>query len=163
MIILIGGAEQTGAEIVSFLNTANFNDLVIVHDHKSELENEQLVGKRYTKKIRYKETSRFLAANQLHVQFVIVTSEKGIDYAEDIWNACIKWGIPLIFASKTESKFDELISINSKQPFYWASVRYSEKNSALLPKLVLHLMENRKQPIQIDLNNEAIRLQFEHV
>ena len=90
MIIVVGGAEQPGTDLVSALNAENFNDLVIVLDHKNEESAANLVGKRLSKKIRYKELTRFLDVNQLHTQFVIVTSKDGFDQAEHIWNTCIK-------------------------------------------------------------------------
>ncbi|MCO4293084.1 hypothetical protein NF867_09430 [Solitalea sp. MAHUQ-68] len=156
MIVLVGGAEQPGAAIVEYLNKANFNDLVIVHDHKDESVLNSLSGNRFTKKIRYKEISRFLEANQLHVQFMVVVSESGLVDTNEIWDACIKWGIPLIVVSKEQTGFNKLVKINAKQPFYWSILHYRNESEEQVPKMVLHLMEHRKESAVHYLTNLAV-------
>ena len=145
MIIVVGGAEQPGTDLVSALNAENFNDLVIVLDHKNEESAANLVGKRLSKKIRYKELTRFLDVNQLHTQFVIVTSKDGFDQAEHIWNTCIKWGFPLVVASAERTHFDDLAEKSESKPYYWSILKYSDKEVNELPAAIIQRMRNRKE------------------
>ncbi|AFD09149.1 Rossmann-fold NAD(P)-binding domain-containing protein [Solitalea canadensis] len=146
MIVLVGGAGQPGDNLVTALNAANFNDLVIVFDHKNDKGASSLNGKRFTKKIRYKELTRFLDVNQLHVQFVIVTSTDGFQQAEPIWNTCIQWGLPLIVASTEKTAFDDLADKSELKPYYWSIIKYNEKDITELPRAILERMHDRKQP-----------------
>ncbi|POY39222.1 hypothetical protein C3K47_01635 [Solitalea longa] len=156
MIVLIGGAEQPGIQIVDCLNKANFNDLVIVHDPKDESSAASLVGKRFSKKIRFKEINRFLLANHLHVQFIVVSAVNDEIQSEEIWNASAKLGIPIIVIAKGHTAFAEMITKEIKQPFYWSILRYTDENVGLVPKMVLHLMEHRKESAVHDLTNLAV-------
>src|SRR2546428_1876084 len=128
MIILVGGAGIAGSFLASKLNSENFNDLVIADEHTDPERIKNLEGKRYSKKIKYKELSRFLSVNQLHIQFVIVTEEVSKELAQSIWGHCLEFGFPLIVLERRDqSAFENLTSSEKgQQPYFWSIVKIED-------------------------------------
>ena len=167
MIIITGAAGFIGSGFVQKLNDEGFYDLVLVDDFSSEIKNKNFEGKRYSKQVERDVFADWLIENQLHVQFVFHigartdTSEMdrelfnrlNLDYTKTIWNICIEFGLPFVYASSAatyglgeqgydddESKIPLLKPLNpygeskndfdnwalkqEKKPYFWAGLKF---------------------------------------
>ena len=167
MIIITGAAGFIGSGLVQKLNDEGFYDLVLVDDFSSEIKNKNFEGKRYSKQVERDVFADWLIENQLHVQFVFHigartdTSEMdrelfnrlNLDYTKTIWNICIEFGLPFVYASSAatyglgeqgydddESKIPLLKPLNpygeskndfdnwalkqEKKPYFWAGLKF---------------------------------------
>ncbi len=167
MIIITGAAGFIGSGLVQKLNDEGFYDLVLVDDFSSEIKNKNFEGKRYSKQVERDVFADWLIENQLHVQFVFHigartdTSEMdrelfnrlNLDYTKTIWNICIEFGLPFVYASSAatyglgeqgydddESKIPLLKPLNpygeskndfdnwalkqEKKPYFWVGLKF---------------------------------------
>ena len=167
MIIITGAAGFIGSCLVQKLNDEGFYDLVLVDDFSSEIKNKNFESKRYSKQVEREVFADWLVENQLHVQFVFHigartdTSEMdkelfnrlNLDYTKTIWNICIEFGLPFVYASSAatyglgeqgydddESKIPMLKPLNpygdskndfdnwalkqEKKPYFWAGLKF---------------------------------------
>ncbi|WP_207533533.1 ADP-glyceromanno-heptose 6-epimerase [Desertivirga arenae] len=167
MIIVTGAAGFIGSCLIQKLNEEGYYDLVLVDDFSSEEQNKNFDGKRFAKKVDREEFPQWLRENQLHVQFVFhlgartdttefdyeLLKKLNLDYTIDIWNVCVEFGLPLVYASSAatyglgesgyeddETRLDELRPLNpygdsknefdkwaikqERQPFFWAGLKF---------------------------------------
>lgn len=167
MIIVTGAAGFIGSCLVQKLNEEGYYDLVLVDDFSSEEQNKNFDGKRFANKVDREAFPQWLRENQLHVQFVFhlgartdttefdyeLLKRLNLDYTINIWNACVEFGIPLVYASSAatyglgdsgyeddETRLDELKPLNpygdsknefdkwaikqERQPFFWAGLKF---------------------------------------
>jgi len=167
MIIVTGAAGFIGSCFVQKLNDEGYNDLVLVDDFSSEEQNKNFEGKRFAKKVDRDAFPQWLKENQLHVQFVFhlgartdttefdyeLLKKLNLDYSIEIWNTCVEFGLPLVYASSAatyglgeagydddELRLDELKPLNpygdsknefdkwaikqERQPFFWAGLKF---------------------------------------
>lgn len=167
MIVVTGAAGFIASCLVSKLNQEGFKDIVLVDDFSKAEKNTNFEGKSYTDKIERKVFSEWLDNNHQLVQFVFhlgartdttefnkaIFDELNLDYSKDIWNKCVEYGLPLVYASSAatygmgelgykddhsvverlkplnpygESKndFDKWVLKQEKQPFFWAGLKF---------------------------------------
>ncbi len=167
MIVVTGAAGFIASCLVSKLNQEGFKDIVLVDDFSNTEKNKNFEGKSYTDKIERKVFSEWLDNNHKLVQFVFhlgartdttefnkaIFDELNLDYSKDIWNKCVEYGLPLVYASSAatygmgelgykddhsvverlkplnpygESKndFDKWVLKQEKQPFFWAGLKF---------------------------------------
>ena len=167
MIIITGAAGFIGSCLVQKLNAEGFNDLILVDDFSSAEKNKNFEGKRYTSLVNRDEFPEWLRANQLHTQIVFHlgartdTTERDVelfnrlnlDYSKKVWNICVEFGLPLIYASSAatyglgelgydddESKIPQLKPLNpygdskndfdiwalqqERKPYFWAGLKF---------------------------------------
>jgi ADP-L-glycero-D-manno-heptose 6-epimerase len=113
MIIITGAAGFIGSCLVQLLNDKGFYDLVLVDDFSDPEQNKNFEGKRFSQKIERENFVHWLRENHLHVQFVFhlgartdttefdyaLLNALNLDYTKDVWNTCVEFGLPLVYAS----------------------------------------------------------------
>lgn len=167
MIVVTGAAGFIASCLVSKLNQEGFKDIVLVDDFSNIEKNKNFEGKTYSAKVDRKVFSEWLDNNHKLVQFVFhlgartdttefnktIFDELNLDYSKAIWNKCVEYGLPLVYASSAatygmgelgykddhnivenlkplnpygESKndFDKWVLKQEKQPFFWAGLKF---------------------------------------
>jgi ADP-L-glycero-D-manno-heptose 6-epimerase len=167
MIIVTGAAGFIGSNMVSKLNSEGFKDIVVVDDFSHPEKNKNLEGKTYSQKVHRNDLIEWIDANHRFVQFIFhmgarsattgfpkeVYDELNLDYTKAVWNKCVEYGLPMVYASSAatygmgefgyednheivaklkplnlygESKndFDKWALAQEKQPFFWAGLKF---------------------------------------
>ncbi len=167
MIIITGAAGFIGSCLVQKLNDEGFYDVVLVDDFSNPDKNINFEAKRYSKQVHRDDFPGWLRENQLLVQFVFHigartdTTESDVelfdrlnlDYTKNIWNICVEFGLPLVYASSAatyglgeqgydddESKIPSLKPLNpygdskndfdkwalkqERKPYFWAGLKF---------------------------------------
>ena len=167
MIIITGAAGFIGSCFIKKLNDEGYNDLVLVDNFSIAEKNKNYEGKKFSQKINRDEFPEWLRKNQLHVQFVFhigartdtteldreLFNRLNLDYSKEIWNICVEFGLPLVYASSAatyglgengydddESKIPTLKPLNpygdskndfdiwaleqERKPFFWAGLKF---------------------------------------
>ena len=167
MIVLTGAAGFIGSCMLSYLNENGYEDIVLVDDFSAQEKEKNLSGKTYSSKVHRKDLLSWLSSNHKLVQIVIhlgartdtaefdtaLLNRLNLDYTKNVWNACVEYGLPLIYASSaatygngeygyTESneiiekleplnpygisknEFDKWAIKQEKQPYFWAGLKF---------------------------------------
>ena len=167
MIVVTGAAGFIGSVMVSRLNEENFKDLVLVDDFTKTEKSANLEGKTYTEKVPRNEFFTWLKQNQKFVQFIFhigartdttefnkaIFDELNFTYSQNIWKACVEYGIPLIYASsaatygagelgyaddeklipqlkplnpygESKNNFDIWALKQEQKPYFWAGLKF---------------------------------------
>ncbi len=167
MIIVTGAAGFVGSCLVSKLNQEGFVDLILVDDFSSEEKMKNLAGKKYSQLIHRDSFVQWLKENQRLVQFIFhigartdttefskeIFDRLNLNYTKDIWNVCVEFGLPLVYASSAatygmgengyddnESLIDNLKPLNpygdsknefdkwalkqEKKPYFWVGLKF---------------------------------------
>jgi ADP-L-glycero-D-manno-heptose 6-epimerase len=167
MIIITGAAGFIGSCLIQKLNDEGFYDLVLVDDFSDKEKNKNFEGKRFSKQVERDVFPGWLTDNQLLVQFVFhigartdttesdvnLFNRLNLDYTKNIWNICVEFGLPLVYASSAatyglgelgydddESKIPELNPLNpyghskndfdkwaitqKRKPYFWAGLKF---------------------------------------
>jgi ADP-L-glycero-D-manno-heptose 6-epimerase len=167
MIIITGAAGFIGSCLIKLLNDKGYYDLVLVDDFSDEQQNKNFEGKRFREKVHRDHFIEWLRENQLHVQFIFhlgartdttefdynILNQLNLDYTKDVWNTCVEFGLPLVYASSAatyglgehgynddESKLEQLKPLNpygesknnfdiwalnqEHSPFFWAGLKF---------------------------------------
>ncbi|MDF2437075.1 MAG: ADP-L-glycero-D-mannoheptose-6-epimerase [Bacteroidota bacterium] len=167
MIIVTGAAGFIGSCLVSKLNKEGFNDLIIVDDFSDLEKMKNLEGKVYNQKVHRDEFVKWLKENQRLVQFVFhigartdttefnkeIFDKLNLNYTKDIWNVCVEFGLPLVYASSaatyglgefgynddhdiveklkplnpygdSKNDFDKWALKQERKPYFWAGLKF---------------------------------------
>lgn len=167
MIVVTGAAGFIGSCMVSKLNQENFKDIVVVDDFSNAEKNKNLEGKIYSEKVDREHFFDWLAQNENMVQFIFhigartdtsefdvdLFNKLNLDYTKQMWNACIEYGIPLLYASSaatyglgeqgyedshevveqlkplnpygdSKNDFDKWALAQVRQPYFWAGMKF---------------------------------------
>lgn len=113
MIVVTGAAGFIGSCLVSRLNKAGYEDIVVVDDFSKTEKAKNLEGKTITAKVGRKDFIKWLADFGHEVDFIYhigartdttefnkaIFDELNVDYSIAVWNACVNFKIPLVYAS----------------------------------------------------------------
>jgi len=167
MIVVTGAAGFIGSCLVRKLNDEGFNNLVLVDDFSDETKNKNLEGKQFSEKVHRKDLMSWLDGNQNSIDFVLhigartdttefdysIFQELNLDYSKDLWEKCIKFQIPFIYASsaatygmgefgfedshdlvdklkplnpygESKNEFDKWILKQNDKPPFWAGFKF---------------------------------------
>lgn len=167
MIIITGAAGFISSCLVQKLNDEGYYDLILVDDFSDEKQNKNFEGKRFSKLVDRSEFIPWLTANHLHVQFVFhlgartdttefdyaLLNELNLEYSKDVWNCCVEFGLPLIYASsaatyglgengyeddeskinllkplnpygESKNEFDKWALQQERKPYFWAGLKF---------------------------------------
>ncbi|MBC7916092.1 MAG: ADP-glyceromanno-heptose 6-epimerase [Pyrinomonadaceae bacterium] len=167
MIIITGAAGFIGSCLVRKLNDEGYYDLILVDDFSDADQNKNFEGKRYSKLVHRNDFVQWLKENHLHVQLVFhlgartdttefdydLLNKLNLEYTKNVWNTCIEFGFPLIYASSAatyglgesgydddESKLSSLKPLNpygdskndfdiwaiaqERKPYFWAGLKF---------------------------------------
>ncbi len=113
MIVITGAAGFIGSCLVGELNRMGITDIVIVDDFSRVEKAANLAGKKVSEQIERTVFDQWMQANGEKVSFVYhigartdttefdksIFDELNVDYSKMIWNHCIAFAIPLVYAS----------------------------------------------------------------
>ena len=167
MIVVTGAAGFIGSGLVSKLNAEGFKDIVLVDDFSNDLKNKNIQNKTFTSKVDREEFINWIDDNHKFIQFIFhmgarsattgfpkeVYDKLNLNYSKDVWNKCVEYGLPLVYASSAatyglgeygykdnheiiyklkplnlygESKndFDKWAIEQKRQPYFWAGLKF---------------------------------------
>lgn len=113
MIVVTGAAGFIGSCLVSRLNEAGYKDIVVVDDFSKKEKSKNLEGKIILAKVGRKDFIKWLSDFGKEVDFIYhigartdttefdkaIFDELNVNFSIDVWNACVKFNIPLVYAS----------------------------------------------------------------
>lgn len=168
MIIVTGAAGFIGSALIGELLRAGWQDIVAVDDFSRVDKAPNLEGKKLTARVERSEFFIWLDKNEKLVQFIFhlgaktdttlfdkaVFDELNVRYSQRMWEACVKYGIPLVYASSaatygegelgysdaddtlplklkplnpygdSKNDFDKWALAQEKKPFFWAGLKF---------------------------------------
>lgn len=168
MIVVTGAAGFIGSALVGELLKQGWADIVAVDDFSYPQKAPNLEGKKLTAKVERNEFFPWLEKNQKLVQFIFhlgartdttefdttVFDELNVRYSQQMWEACVKFAIPLVYASsgatygngelgygdtddtlpqrlvplnpygESKNNFDIWALAQERQPFFWAGLKF---------------------------------------
>ncbi|GAB4338745.1 MAG: ADP-glyceromanno-heptose 6-epimerase [Flammeovirgaceae bacterium] len=169
MMIITGAAGFIGSCLVSKLNSLGFNHLILVDDFSKTEKHKNLEGKRFIDKVDREDfiNQEWLKNHHREVEFVFhigartdttefnthVFNHLNLEYTQKIWNACVEYQLPLIYASSaatyglgelgydddekiipqlkplnpygvSKNEFDIWALKQEKKPFFWAGLKF---------------------------------------
>ncbi len=167
MIIITGAAGFIGSNFLRKLNDEGYNDIILVDDFSNSLKNKNFEDKVYTDKVPRGDFFEWLKHHHRFVQFVFhigartdttemdekVFDELNVNYSKKIWEHCIKYGLPLVYASsaatygmgekgfeddhemisglkplnpygRSKNDFDKWVLQQEDTPYYWAGLKF---------------------------------------
>ncbi|WP_151089261.1 ADP-glyceromanno-heptose 6-epimerase [Hymenobacter baengnokdamensis] len=113
MIVVTGAAGFIASCLVSRLNAANFNDIVVVDNFAVEKKLPNIRGKKLREYVDREAFFPWLDAHHEQVEFVFHlgartdTTEQdpaifdllNLNYSKQMWEACVRYNLPLVYAS----------------------------------------------------------------
>jgi ADP-L-glycero-D-manno-heptose 6-epimerase len=167
MIIVTGAAGFIGSGLISRLNQEGFNNIIAVDDFSKIEKAQNLVGKTIKERVERNVFFDWLDQNNRDVEFIFhigartdttefdkeIFDELNLNYSKEIWNRCVAYQIPLVYASSAatyglgelgyddnESLIPQLKPLNpygdskndfdiwalqqEKKPFFWAGLKF---------------------------------------
>lgn len=167
MIVITGAAGFIGSCLVRKLNDEGYFDLVLVDDFSHPEKHRNLEGKRFSAKVERKEFFDWLEREHRLVQFIYhigartdttefrkeVFDELNMGYSQKMWEACVRYGLPLVYASSaatygagefgyrddhaivdrlkplnpygdSKNDFDKWALRQQHHPFFWAGLKF---------------------------------------
>lgn len=113
MIVVTGAAGFIGSCLVSRLNEAGHENIVVVDDFSKTEKDQNLVGKTITAKVGRDGFIKWLEDFGEEVEFIYhigartdttefdveIFNRLNLNYTKDLWKLCVKYNIPLVYAS----------------------------------------------------------------
>ncbi len=167
MIVVTGAAGFIGSCLISRLNEDNFTDIILVDDFSHPEKEKNFSGKKFTAKVERKDFLKWLEENHRFVQFIFhigartdttefntaIFDELNVNYTKSIWNICVEYGLPLVYASSaatygngelgynddhavipklqplnpygiSKNEFDKWALLQEKKPYFWAGLKF---------------------------------------
>jgi ADP-L-glycero-D-manno-heptose 6-epimerase len=117
MIVVTGAAGFIGSYVVGKLNREGFKDIVLVDKYDDPLKLPNYQTKTYTEMVDRDQFFDWLAIHEKFVQIIIhlgartdtigqepeIYQQLNLEYSQKIWNACIQYGLPLVYASSAST------------------------------------------------------------
>ena len=167
MIIVTGAAGFIGSALIAKLNEENFNAVVAVDKFGNPQKDRNLEKKKIIDKIDRDYFFNWLDQNYGEVEFIFhlgartdtaefnkdLLFELNTGYSEQVWEKCIKYQIPLVYASSaatyglgehgyddnemgieqlkplnpygwSKNEFDKWVLKQEQKPFFWAGLKF---------------------------------------
>jgi ADP-L-glycero-D-manno-heptose 6-epimerase len=126
MIVITGAAGFIASCLAAKLNEEGYYDLVLVDDFSHESKKINYADKRYTALVDRNNFFTWLAANEDQVQFIFhlgartdttefdksIFDRLNLNYSKQMWNACVEYGLPLVYASSAATYGDGDLGYN---------------------------------------------------
>ena len=167
MIIVTGAAGFIGSCLICGLQNAGYVDIVAVDDFSNATKNKNLEGKELTAKIDRKEFFSWIEKNHRFIQIIFhlgartdttefnqqIFEELNVSYSKRVWNLCVEFGLPLIYASsaatyglgelgfednhseiknlkplnpygESKNEFDRWATDQVTKPYFWSGLKF---------------------------------------
>jgi ADP-L-glycero-D-manno-heptose 6-epimerase len=167
MIVVTGAAGFIGSCLVGKLNQEGFRDLVIVDDFSSADKMKNLDGKTWTSKVDRDEFEKWIDEHHKLIQFIFhigartdttefdiaIFDKLNLNYSKMVWNKCVAYGLPLVYASSaatygdgelgyndshevipsltplnpygaSKNDFDKWALVQDRKPYFWAGLKF---------------------------------------
>jgi ADP-L-glycero-D-manno-heptose 6-epimerase len=167
MIVITGAAGFIASCLVSRLNEEGYYDLVLVDDFSFTIKEKNFEGKKYTSLVDRKEFIEWLGENHRFVQIIFhlgartdttefdkhIFDELNLDYSKKVWQRCVEFGLPLVYASsaatygngeygynddlalidklqplnpygESKNEFDKWALLQTEKPFFWCGLKF---------------------------------------
>lgn len=167
MIVITGAAGFISSCLVAHLNELGYKELVLVDDFSRLEKKANYENKTFLKLVDRSNFISWLDDNQRFTQFVIhlgartdttefnkdLFDELNLNYSKDVWNKCVEYSLPLIYASSaatyglgehgyednheipkdlkplnpygdSKNDFDIWALKQEKKPFFWAGLKF---------------------------------------
>ena len=167
MIVVTGAVGFIGSQLIEKLNFENFNAIVAVDKFDNPLKNRNLDRLKILEKVDRDIFMQWLDVNYEEVEFIFHIGAKtdttlfdtellnrlNTTYTKDIWSRCVKYQIPLVYASsaatyglgehgyddneklipklkplnpygQSKQDFDLWALDQEEKPFYWAGLKF---------------------------------------
>lgn len=113
MIIVTGAAGFIGSCLIQKLNELKFRYIIAVDDFSNEDKNLNLANKAILERVDRQDLFSWLEKNNREVEFFFhigartdttefdtaIFNELNLDYSKKVWEACVNYQIPLVYAS----------------------------------------------------------------
>ncbi len=113
MIIVTGAAGFIGSCLIQKLNELKFRYIIAVDDFSNSEKNFNLANKAIMERVDRKDLFAWLEKNNREVEFFFhigartdttefdtaIFDELNLDYSKKVWEACVNYQIPLVYAS----------------------------------------------------------------
>jgi ADP-L-glycero-D-manno-heptose 6-epimerase len=120
MIVVTGAAGFIGSYIVGKLNREGYKDIVLVDKYDDPLKFQNYRTKTFTEMVDRDHFFDWLDRHEQFVQVIIhlgartdtvgqepeIYQQLNLEYSQKIWNACVRYGLPLIYASSASTYGD---------------------------------------------------------
>ena len=167
MIVITGAAGFIASCLVGYLNEQRFYDLVLVDDFSKLEKKGNLEGKKFSQKVERSAFISWLDENHRGVEFIFhlgartdttefnkgIFDELNLHYSQAVWNKCVEFGIPLVYASSaatyglgelgyednheiveqlkplnpygdSKNDFDKWALKQERKPYFWAGLKF---------------------------------------
>jgi ADP-L-glycero-D-manno-heptose 6-epimerase len=167
MIIVTGAAGFIGSCLISKLNQEGFNYIIAVDDFGKTEKLGNLEGKVIQERVERDQFFEWLELNAAEVEFIFhigartdtaefdadIFEKLNVSYSKNIWEACVKYQIPLVYASSaatyglgefgyddneevidslkplnpygvSKNEFDKWALAQPEKPFFWAGLKF---------------------------------------
>jgi ADP-L-glycero-D-manno-heptose 6-epimerase len=167
MIVVTGSAGFIGSCMVAKLNQEGFYDIVLVDDFSNPDKNKNFEGTTFSQKVDRREFIEWIGANHHFIQMVIhlgartdtaefdkdVLTSLNLEYSEQVFNACVEYGLSMIYASsaatyglgefgynddheviyklkplnpygESKNEFDKWVLQQPRKPYFWAGLKF---------------------------------------
>lgn len=167
MIVVTGAAGFIGSCMVARLNELRYFDLVISDDFSPATKTANWEGKIFSEQVHRDALPEWIDRHHERIQIIIhlgartdttefnreIFDRLNVSYTKSIWNRCVQYGLPLIYASSAatyglgeqgyhddEAKIPQLKPLNpygdskndfdvwalqqEKKPFFWAGLKF---------------------------------------
>ncbi len=167
MIIVTGAAGFIASNLVSKLNAEGYKDLVLVDNFSNPEKNKNLENKIFSEKVDRENFIEWLDANHKFVQIIFhlgartdttefdvaVFDKLNLNYSKAVWQACVRYGLPLVYASSaatygmgeygyddsheivnqlkplnpygdSKNDFDKWALLQDEKPYFWAGLKF---------------------------------------
>ncbi|MFO7671183.1 MAG: NAD-dependent epimerase/dehydratase family protein, partial [Bacteroidales bacterium] len=167
MIIVTGAAGFIGSNLVAGLNRSGYKDIVLVDDFSRQDRESNYLGKEFTALLERGAFPAWAREKHRRIQMIIhlgartdttefnwdVLQELNLGYSKKVFNLCVEFGLPLIYASsaatyglgehgysdshdlvekleplnpygRSKNEFDKWVLSQERKPFFWAGLRF---------------------------------------
>jgi ADP-L-glycero-D-manno-heptose 6-epimerase len=167
MIIVTGAAGFIGSCLVNKLNNKGIRDIVVVDDFSNSLKNKNLEHKMFLEQVHRDPFFNWLDGHHTDVSFILhigartdtaefdkkIFDKLNLNYTKSVWKGCVKYGIPLIYASsaatygmgefgysddhslvdklkplnpygESKNEFDKWALKQAQKPVFWAGFKF---------------------------------------
>jgi ADP-L-glycero-D-manno-heptose 6-epimerase len=167
MIVVTGAAGFIGSALIRKLNDENYKDIVLVDDFSREDKLRNYKHKIYSALVNRNDFFDWIEENHRFIQFIFhlgartdttefdrsVFDRLNLSYSKYVWAACIKYGIPMVYASsaatyglgemgynddhgiipglqplnpygESKNEFDKWVLTQTAKPYFWAGLKF---------------------------------------